>query len=372
MPLSWLALLFVILGIAVAALGDDDPLLKDLGRRNSISETIRVLSARYLGAATKCLLADHFLWRHNIKTLQTLVLLIYALNQTHGNTWSLLGITYNIALALGCHIDPSSFGLGLIKCEERRRCWAGLMMLYTIQNTAMGNMDSQRLQHQVHLPADVNDIDLMADKICLSSVGATQMSYVLFKFRLYSISSGICQQIFGPVKPSRDIVRALDHEITSEQRSWDTKYLSDSSEEVLPIHHIVNLNILYSYSHQLLLLLHRPFFNRELTNTSYEDSLKSRNRCIDSALAMLDIHKMLCENPQFKPYKWFTAGLNSFHAFHAAVVLAAVWMDPDYRSHHRNIQDKLKETLTRFEGLVYRSTICEKATPILSFLMLGP
>ena len=33
--------------------------------------------------------------------------------------------------------------------------WAGLMMLYTIQNTALGNLDSQRLQHHVRLPADV-------------------------------------------------------------------------------------------------------------------------------------------------------------------------------------------------------------------------
>jgi hypothetical protein len=278
-------------------------------------------------------------------------------------------MTYNIALALGCHIDPGSFGLSPVKCEERRRCWAGLMMLHMIQNTAMGNINSQRLQHQVRLPADVNDIDIIPDKVCLPSVGATQMSYVLFKFRLYNISANVCQRIFGPVKPSRDVVRALDHEITLEQRSWDTKYLSDSCEEILPVHHIVNLNILYSYSHQLFLLLHRPFFNRESINTNYEDLLESRNRCIDSAQAILDIHKMLCESPQFAPYRWFTTGLNSFHAFHAAVVLAVVWMDADYQSHHNNIQNKLNETLTRFEGLVYRSAICEKAAPILRFLM---
>jgi len=324
---------------------------------------------RYRGAATKCLAADHFLWRHNIKTLQALVLLIYALNQSHGKTWVLLGMTYNIALALGCHVDPDSFGLSLVKCEERRRCWAGLMMLYTIQNTALGNMDPQRLQHQVRLPADVNDVDITPDKIRFPSNGVTQMSYILFKFRLYNISARICQQIFGPVKPSRDIVRALDHEITLEQQSWDTKYLSDSREKPLPVHHIVNLNILYGYSHQLVLLLHRPSFNHRSSNTSYEDSLESRNRCIDSAQAILDIHKMLCETPQFRPYRWFTTGLNSFHAFHAAVVLAVVWMDPDHQPHHYNIQNTLKETLTRFEGLVYRSTTCEKAAPILRFLI---
>ena len=317
----------------------------------------------------RCLTADQLLWRHNIKTLQALILLIYALNQSHGKTWVLLGMTYNIALALGCHVDPDNFGLSLVKCEERRRCWAGLMMLYTIQNTALGNMDSQRLQHQVRLPADVNDVDIIPDKVRSPSVRATQMSYMLFKFRLYNISARICQQIFGPVRPSRDVVRALDHEITLEQQAWDKKYLSDSQEEVLPDHHIVNLNILYGYSHQLFLLLHRPFFNHRLTNTSYEDSLESRNRCIDSAQAILDINKMLCETPQFTPYKWYTAGLNSFHAFHAAVVLAVVWMDPDHQPRHYNIRNTLKDTLTRFESLAYRSTICERAAPILKFLL---
>ncbi|KAI9818762.1 MAG: hypothetical protein M1827_007582 [Pycnora praestabilis] len=368
--LSWLALLFVVISVAVTALDDDDSLLKDLGRGNTVSGNIKTLTARYRGAAMKCLAADGVLWRHNIKTLQALVLLTYAINHSHGRTWVLLGLTYNVALALGCHVDPENFDLNPIQCEERRRCWAGLMLLYTIQNTSLGNMDPQRLQHQVRLPADVNDVDIHPDGIRSPSVGPTQMSYILFKFRLYNISARICQYIFGTSEPSRAVVRALDHEITLEQQAWDDKYLADSREEALPVHHFVHLNILYGYSHQLFLLLHRPFFTRSLAHTSYQDSMESRNRCISSARALLDIHQMLCETPHFAPYKWFNAGLGSFHAFHAAVVLSVVLMDPQDQPQHNNIRSTLENTLSRFESLAYRSSICEKAAPVLRFLLM--
>jgi len=65
-------------------------------------------------------------------------------------------MTYNVTIALACHIDPSAFNVDPIQREERRRCWAGLMMLYTIQNTALGNPDpSWKISNDVQLPADV-------------------------------------------------------------------------------------------------------------------------------------------------------------------------------------------------------------------------
>ncbi|OCK74013.1 hypothetical protein K432DRAFT_311556 [Lepidopterella palustris CBS 459.81] len=81
--------------------------------------------------------AKCFLWKHNIHTLQALILLCYGTNHTYGNTWAILGLTQNITISLGSHIDPETLGLDLLRSEERRRRWAGIMMLYTIQNTSM-------------------------------------------------------------------------------------------------------------------------------------------------------------------------------------------------------------------------------------------
>lgn len=70
-------------------------------------------------------------------------------------------MTYNVAIALACYIDPETFNLVPIWCEERRRRWAGLMMLYMIQNTSLGCPDpSWHIKYNVRLPADVNDVDI--------------------------------------------------------------------------------------------------------------------------------------------------------------------------------------------------------------------
>jgi hypothetical protein len=119
---SWLALLFYILSISVTALDEESTLPYDLGWNDSMMNNIASLQSRYRMAAMQCLAADQYLWKHNMQTLQALILLIYGINHSHGQTWALLGTSYNIALSLGCHIDPDAFGLDIVQCEERRRC----------------------------------------------------------------------------------------------------------------------------------------------------------------------------------------------------------------------------------------------------------
>lgn len=85
-------------------------------------------------------------------------------------------MTYNVAISLACHIDPSIFKLDFIQCEERRRCWAGLMMLYTIQSAMIGNPDPTfRISSSVRLPLDINDTDIAPTNIQDPCPGPTQM-----------------------------------------------------------------------------------------------------------------------------------------------------------------------------------------------------
>ncbi|KAK3943408.1 hypothetical protein QBC46DRAFT_447025 [Diplogelasinospora grovesii] len=141
MPLSWLALLFAVLSIAVTALDEGNGLLRDLGKSSIASKSIATLTSRYRAAAFRCLEGDHYLWRQNLRTLQALILLIYGINHSHGQSWALLGLIRNVALSLGCHVDPDHFGLGIVEAEQRRRCWAALTMLYMIQNACLGSID---------------------------------------------------------------------------------------------------------------------------------------------------------------------------------------------------------------------------------------
>ncbi|KAM5443907.1 hypothetical protein MferCBS31731_001153 [Microsporum ferrugineum] len=371
--LSWLALLFVVLAIGVTSLGDDDPLLPDLGRETTPSANIRVISEQYRSAAMQCLAADQVLSRHSMKTLQALVLLIYALTHSSQPSWVLIGMTHHVAIAMGCHLDPDNFNLSLVEAEERRRCWAGLIMLHMIQKISYRNLDRQRLSRDVRLPLDANDLDLMKNSgLTMDQLrhptGPTQMTYLLFKFRLYDIALAICDEIFSS-EASPAVIAKLDNDITSQQELWTARYHSDTSVEPLPSQHFAHINILFGYSHQLRLLLHRPALNRYLTGDINDRTHSSRNRCLDAAKGLLSIQKTLAESPQYAPYKWYTAGLASFHAFHAAVVLSVILMNPESQAEYDEIHALLVDALQVFHLLSSRSPLCEKGIPILSQLL---
>jgi hypothetical protein len=277
-------------------------------------------------------------------------------------------MTYHVAVALACHIDPENFELDPIQSEERRRCWAGLMMLYTIQNTFLGNSDpSWHINHNVNLPADVNDLDITLSGIKENTYGPTQMTYLLFKFQLYDLNAKICGEIFNSDELSRQAIQELDNQICHAQETWDKRYLADSTFDALPAHHAVHLHILHGYSHQLFLLLHRPFFAQSILGLDIPN--ESQIRCIASAEALLDIHRILSESTSFRPYLWYTNGLGSFHAFHAAAVLAVALIMPIYKPQYQRFKRILDETLTRFEASSGRSKICEKAVKIFQFLL---
>lgn len=373
MSTSWLALLFAILAIAVSALDDDHPLLSDLGRERTVSRNIKVLSARYRSAALRCLAADGVMSRHSINSLQALVLINYARVHRGLPIWTLLGFTHHVAISMGCHLDPERFTLGPIEREERRRVWAGLMMLYTIQNTAFGSLDQQSLTQDVKMPADIDDVDLLTSPSLKRPAPSTfprptQMTYLLLNFRLYKISSKICETIFSYPSTSRFTTSHLEAEIISVREMVEARYALDINNPLL-IQHQANHHILYSQIHQLLLLLLRPSLCRYLQGEITPETCSTRAKCIASAKASLSIFETLLETPSFKPYKWYTSGLGSFHAFHAAVTLAVILLIPEGQSEYEEIKDILDRALDMFASLSVRSVFCSKAVPIIRQMM---
>jgi hypothetical protein len=166
--LSWVGLLFTVLALAITTLEEHDTILNDLGRASSGNNNIKALNSRYRDAAMKCLAADHFLVRHQISSLQALILLIYDINHGYGDnmSWALLGLAMNIGIALGCHINGEKLKRDCLETEIRARCWAGLTMLQTLQAISFGKSDIMRLsRHQISLPTDVNDNDIFPHTI---------------------------------------------------------------------------------------------------------------------------------------------------------------------------------------------------------------
>lgn len=367
--------MFAMLAIAVSALEDDDPLLSDLGRERTVSRNIKVLSARYRSAALRCLAADGVMTRHSINSLQALVLISYARLHRGLPFWTLLGFTHHVAISMGCHIDPERFPLGPIEREERRRAWAGMMMLYTIQNSSFGSLDQSMLPQDVKMPIDVDDVDLLTGS-GLSSTSSpslarpTQMTYLLLSTRLYKTSNRICETIFT-YPQSRFSSSQLEAELYAIRETCDVRYQdSNGSQESLPVHHQANLRILHSHIDQLFLLLLRPKLCRFLQGEVTTETITARGKCMSMAKRSLSNFQTLLESPQFAaPYKWYTSGLGSFHAFHAAVVLAIGLMNPESSSEFDETKETLSKALDLFASLSVRSTFCSKAVPVVRQIM---
>ncbi|KAL4783625.1 hypothetical protein BJX76DRAFT_245456 [Aspergillus varians] len=360
---AWISLLFIILGIAVTALHDDDPLLSDLGREKAVSRNVKVLSSRYRSAALRCLSADGILSRHSISSLQSLILINYARIHRGIPIWTLLGFTQHVATAMGCHVDPERFALGPIEREERRRAWAGLTMLYISQKTTYGDMCPCLSSLGVRLPLDVNDVDLFTGTVLEPAARPTQMTYLLLKYQLYNISSLIYETLFS--FPPRYTVAQLEVEILNVHETCEKRYQLEPNLDPLPAHHLANLNILYSYIHQLLLLLLRPALCQYLKGDITTETCTARAKCIASAKVSLAIHQTLHESPQFASYKWYNSNQGSFHAFHAAVILCVMLMYPENQYEAADIKRLLWKSLEVFASLSNRSNFCSKTVPVL-------
>ncbi|EOA84517.1 uncharacterized protein SETTUDRAFT_81226, partial [Exserohilum turcica Et28A] len=347
------------------ALGPSSELFSDLSRKELVADQIAELSTRYRNAAFKCLEADNYLWQQNVTTLQALIL-IYSINHSHGQTWTLLGMTYHIALSLGCHIDPSDFGLDIVRCEERRRCWAGLMMLFMIQGTSMGHLgpDPWATSEGVQMPSDLDDCDLVANEyvLPLTSRHATQMSYLLFETPFYKIANEVCPVVRNAIKPPTSLIGRLDEKILSEQRSWHDKYLVHSAIVEPPTYHKAHLNILQGYSHQLLMLLHNHAMR---TSIDSQQCHLSASKALRSAKKLLRIHSVFFTKIEFSPFRWYLRGIGSFHAYHAAVSLMAILTERSWDLAHRDILSSVKQCVDRFGTLAETSIIYSKAVPVL-------
>ncbi|OQO13028.1 hypothetical protein B0A48_02492 [Cryoendolithus antarcticus] len=362
-PLSWLALLYTTLATAVLALPHDSYILVDLSRKQTAFERIADLTARYRGLAMKCLEADNYLWNNNLTTVQALVILIYSISHTHGPTWSLIGLACNIAVSIGCHVDPDAFVVDNVEKEQRRRCWAALMMLYTQQNATMGNIASSRFMFQsdARAPADVDDRDIALNTT--SRDRPTQMTYLLAKFRLYDLCAEICESVLSTQQPDIYVIPSLDARIQTEQRGWHARYMESGTSDEMPAYHYAHLNILYSYSGHLALLLHQHAMS---DNRVGDGSIRwSRERSLQEAKRILAIHQEFESCPRLAPFKWYNRGLGSFHAFHAAVLMIASLRVSLSEQETAEQHELLQRSLACFQVMSELSPLCARAHPIL-------
>ncbi|EKV05043.1 hypothetical protein PDIG_38710 [Penicillium digitatum PHI26] len=365
--LAWLALLFTILGTAVLALENDSPVLKTLSRKHTHWDRVTELSERYYTAAMKCLEADRYLWRHNVSTLQALLNLIYGIHHSHGQSWTLLGLGYHLALSIGCHVDPATFSLDIVEAEERRRCWLGLVTLLCNQNMAITGVDIYQsvFSSRVQPPAEVCDEDIIQGQPgpIATSAGINPISYLIRKSRLFQISSEICDPVLAARPDDPTALQRLDAALRAEldplERSYASMLGSNSS--------VMHTNLLLSFAHHLVLILHSNILS-EGPFCPPQHSW-SKNRCIKSAQRVLELHAHFHQLPQFTPFLWYIRGRGAFHAFHAAFVLVLALSIEPQEPCTSNLVRLLHECHSRLEASKAQSQLCTRTATILGQML---
>ncbi|KAI9148986.1 Aurofusarin cluster transcription factor aurR2 [Paramyrothecium foliicola] len=356
--LSYLALVFAICSLALKTTPPTDDGLSELWQGQPMPRDLSALSQQYRNAAMMSLAQDQFLVRHNLNTLEALLILLQTITDIEGAEygWALLGNALNIAIALRCHVDSSD--PACIERERRRRCWAGVLFLHMDQALLFRDTDMTYLWNmKAPLPADVNDADILEDVI-LTRPGngaaneLTQMSYMRFQLQLFRLSNDICNYISSPDRLNdEDSLVRLDAAIAAEQQRWDSAYLVDGARSVIDTAGYAHWCIMQVYAHQLYLLLHRPWHNSRSCQGRFRP--QSRDRCVKSSLALMDIHRQLCELPRLKCYRWLVKGTICCIALHGAVALTSCMLDPVHGSElseHISVIDSAVQRLERLRG----------------------
>lgn len=238
-------------------------------------------------------------------------------------------------------------------------------MLHTIQNIGFGSFGSCNRSDSVLLHAVLDDVNLSEDSEPPIPNGPTQMTYLLFKFRLYELSARVDKAVISGNGPETEAVLQMDQAIAREQEMWNLRYLADSSSYSQgPLFHPeMQLHILDCYTNQLILLLHGSTF------AGPEATQYSITRCVRASKSIIAGHEYICECQRFEDYRGYTYGLASFYTFHAVMVFMCLLLDPAYESDHARLYTTLEATLKRFRSVQGRSTICEQAAESLDQLL---
>jgi hypothetical protein len=320
------------------------------------------ISASFRNAAMTTLARENFLVRHDLNTLSTLLLLLYAISHLEGpeRVWTLLGTALNMGIALKCHMNHQV--TDNTEKERRRRLWAGILLLHTYQAILFRDVDlSFLLNVQATMPMEVNDSNLQNGSVQLEIGQITDMSLVKFKVRMFRLSSEICSHLSRHSQYDETTLRRFHEAIQREQNDWDSAFLIDGMPSVLDTASYAHWTILQTYAHQLYLLLHRPFHHSQ----SGQFRVESRMTCIESSAAFLDLYRQFCELPRLRYYRWIANGMTSFNALHGAVALTSCLLDATDLPGRSNYIDAIDSTAARMEKLQKTSPVCAKAYPIL-------
>ncbi|KAI9730023.1 MAG: hypothetical protein M1818_008292 [Claussenomyces sp. TS43310] len=291
----WLGLLFSILGITMLSYHQFDEPPEYEGISESLFQLYRLRTAQCLliGDIAKCLPYTLETLRYNATA---------ELNRKDDNSrglWIMTGIIVRAAINMGYHRDPSqSLSISTLQAEYRRRVWLSVIGMDNMASFLVGfprmmpatysdTMEPRNL-HDWELP---NDTTILPPSRPLTE--PTAATYMIVKGRLFDALGRITDFNNIPNLGSYDTVLEIDNSLYKAYQNFPQHMKAYSSTGVFSStknqSNLSNLQLQSMY-HQGMCTLHRRFIAKGRLDPQYN---LSRDRCISSALALLEYQHVL-------------------------------------------------------------------------------
>ncbi|KAI7789041.1 hypothetical protein LA080_005145 [Diaporthe eres] len=265
------------------------------GISESLFQMYRMRTAQCLlsGDISKCL-------PHTVETLRFNA--TAELNRKDDNRrglWIMTGVVVRTAINMGYHLDPSnSPGISALQAEYRRRTWLSIM---SMDNMASFLGGFPRMGSAIHSdtkePRNLHDWELSEETTIPPAsrplTEPTPATYLIVKGRLFCALGRVADVNSAPGPVSYETVLEVDRAVHDAFQSvpphMQVAFMSTDRDSPIPRSHFSNLGLLCMY-HKGMCMLHRKFLAKGRAERRFE---VSRDRCITSALALLDFQLTL-------------------------------------------------------------------------------
>lgn len=291
----WLGLLFSILGITMLAYYQHGEPPEYEGISGSLFQLYRMRTAQCLLSSdiSKCL-------PYTVETLRFNA--TAELNRKDDNRrglWIMTGVVVRAAINMGYHLDPSnSPGFSVLQAEYRRRTWLSVISMEDVACFLGGfpRMGSA-VYSNTKEPCNLHDWELSEGTTILPPsrplTEPTPTTYLIVKGRLFYALGRVADINSAPGPVSYETVLEVDRIVHNAYRSipqhMKLASMIDRNGGTNPASHYSNLGLLCMY-HRGMCILHRKFLAKGRAEGHFKIS---RERCISSALALLDFQLSL-------------------------------------------------------------------------------
>ena len=213
--------------------------------------------------------------------------------------WMMTGVVVRAAINMGYHRDPSqSPSLSILQAEFRRRVWFSIISMDDMASFLVGfPRMTPAIYSDTKEPRNIHDWELSDDTTLLPPARplteTTSATYLIVKGRLSRALGRVTDFHNTPSQASYETVLDIDRSLYEAHRDFPEQmkvFDTQGNLKLLKSKSDFSHMQLESLYHKGMCILHRRFITKGRLDARFKHS---RDRCISSALAILDYQRLL-------------------------------------------------------------------------------